>query len=266
MGDTMLPEIRARVQNCLASADVIITPSIGVSVLLKDFIPGIPRTKVIPKGIFIRNRPGLPPLERFGLSLKDDIVLLPGKVLPRNNTLFAVKNFLEVSGKFPCARLVVLGPLGKTVYGEMVEAAAKDHPEVLFADAQSLVEVAQWNYVAKIIISVSHAEFGSQPLLEGMGQGAAIIAPEFPGIRNYVINEWERPGEGTGLLYSTAPAPDPSQRIHDSEDFKVKLERLLKDDFLRIDLGRKGFEWVRGNLNPDLEAFNHFELYNELGV
>jgi glycosyltransferase involved in cell wall biosynthesis len=121
-----------------------------------------------------------------------------------------------------------------------------------------------WFAQAELLLNCSHVEAGNPALLEGVGHGVPALAADIAGNRAFIINDFTAPGQGTGFLYSTSPAPDGMFRQHDSRDFLAKLETLLKHPERAREAGARGAQRAKKSWSPDLEAFLHQRLYQEL--
>ncbi len=262
--DLQTPILNDGVRTVLSVADKIVVPFYGMLQYLREFLPEDSRYMVIPKGIKPAPPSDLPDLTVNPLPAHARVVLIPGAVLPVKNTLFAFQALEPLRERIPDLHLVVLGNHLDQEFGRLVTQAAEARPWVRLVPELSPGEMSRWYQRADVILNVSHAEGGSQCLLEAMSLGAPVLASDIPGNRAYITDEFANPGRGTGFLYSTSPSPEGYRRIHDQDDLANKLEFVLRQHEIRAAVAQRAGNWVKENLNPDLEAFLYLELYRSL--
>ncbi|RCK80522.1 MAG: Glycosyl transferase, group 1 family protein [Candidatus Ozemobacter sibiricus] len=262
--DLQTPILNEQVRTVLSTADKVVVPFYGMLPYLKEFLPEDSRFRVIPKGVRAAPPSDLPELSVTPLPPHARVVVVPGAVVPVKNTLFAIQALEPLLGRIPDLHLVILGNHLDQEYGQLVAQAAAGQPWIRLVPELSPGEMSRWYAQADVILNVSHAEGGSQCLLEAMSLGAAVLASDIPGNRAYIIDEFANPGRGNGFLYFTSPSPEGFRRIHDQDDLASKLEFILRQHETRAAVGQRAGAWVKENLNPDLEAFLYLELYRSL--
>jgi len=127
-----------------------------------------------------------------------------------------------------CATMIGDGVLP----GDLKKSAAEKNLRVRFVPRVPNDELPGYYNQAKIFVIASAWEGHPKALLEAMACGCACVGVNVPGIRNQIAH-----GE-TGLLASPS-----------SDSVRDAIDRLLRDEALRTELGRNAREYVLANFD-----------------
>lgn len=184
------------------------------------FFPG--EYRVIPNGIDFDRFADLPPTPH-----PEPTILFVGRLERRKGLPVLLEAFRLIKGRFPQARLEVVGPDGglRRQVEWYIRRHRLDGVELLglLPDAELVGRYrSAWVFCAP---AVGGESFGLV-LLEAMAAGLPVVASDIPGYR-------EVAGPGAILV----PPRDPPK-------LAAELSSLLEDPTWRAELGRRGQEWA----------------------
>ena len=161
---------------------------------------------------------------RIKLNLPDNYLLFVGSTKPHKNFIGIINAFASVLKSFPDENLVVLGIRFDEINNELckiiINNKLKDN--LIFPGYIGENDLSYIYHNAKCLIFPSLYEGFGLPPLEAMAAGCPVIASNFASIPE-VCND--------AALYF-----DPNN----IEDVTTKIESLIRDDNLRLDLIEKG--------------------------
>jgi glycosyltransferase involved in cell wall biosynthesis len=164
--------------------------------------------------------------QSLGLPCDKTIVLFAGQIVERKGVedLLRAWQLLEVPWSQRAALVIVGDDLkNQGAYRRQMESLAREiNCPAKFVGFQT--NVSQWLTAANCCVVPSHAEPLGNATLEAMAQGLPVIGANVGGIPEMIVA-----GE-TGLL---VPPKNPAQ-------LAVAIELLIKDEGLRLRLGRSG--------------------------
>lgn len=160
---------------------------------------------------------------------KDDrYVLFVGHPFHLKGVDILIAAFLKIADKFPDIRLKIIGhchggDLERTRYIKMA-----NHPRVEILKPVSYPDIVRIFQNCTFFVLPSRSEAMGRVLIEAMASGKAVLGSRVGGIPD-VIEDGKN-----GFLFECG----------DAEDLAVKMEKLLSDENLRIEMGQRGKEVV----------------------
>jgi len=172
----------------------------------------------------------------IGLSGKNPYVLYVGSVQPRKNIVRLVQAFdmLKSSGKFNEHKLIICGGKGwlyEKIYQQMCGSAYSEDI-ILVGDANNDLLASLYTSATLLVMPSLYEGFGL-PVVEAMSFGLPVVCAD-----NSSLSEI---ADGAALLVDA----------YSPEDIFRKVERILEDGNLRLELSRKGlarakdFNWEK---------------------
>lgn len=262
--DLYNPIIRDEVHNVLEGANRIIVPFQQMAKFIQARLRVSTKFEVIAPGISSVNLELDFPPEHFGFEADDRIIMVESGLLPSKNFIFAIHQIEKIIDAYPRLKLVTFDYPYDSEHSKKVMAIANKHEWVRII-ARPEPDILPFLYkTCEIFLNVSHAE-GSNPfLLTAMQTGKAILGADIQGNHAYIRCEQTFPGLGNGFLYYTSPGATGYKRIHDSEDFILKLRTLLDDEAKRKELGERAANCAKAAYSTDKELYLHLQLYKSL--
>lgn len=182
--------------------------------------------EIIPNGIDLEHfNPDLKPVEKF----KDGKIniLFVGRMERRKGLHYLLRAYAALKKEMPDIRLIVVGP-GKVLRRSYEKYVSKHRiPDVEFEGKVSYEALPRYYKTADIYCSPATGQesFGIV-LLEAMAAGTAVLASGIEGYRGVVTDGHD------GLLV-------PPKNV---KALKAALEKLARDENLRLELVRNGLE------------------------
>ncbi len=237
------------IRRALGHAQAVTVPSQALADVYA--VNGLPLAHVVPNGIDLQAwTPARSELvsrlrERFGLAGKR-VILVAGRVTREKGMEQLLAALDKLQGSMPNARLLVLSSRSiasqvparfRHLLGSIVAGGWLDGAEL--RGAFQLADV----------VAVPSIYLDTLPTvcLEAMALGTPVIATCFGGSRELV-----KDGE-TGYIVNPL----------DTETFTDRLQKLLSDDELRAQMGRRGREHVAANFRLDRQVAAMTALYKE---
>lgn len=179
------------------------------------------------------------------VSHQADYILTVGRLSYPKNPLSIVRAYLAVTRRFPSVSLVVVGDgiLRPTLERFCHEQGLKD--QVTFLGNVPHRRVLNLMSKATIVVFSSFREGLPLVSVEALGAGRPVVASAVGGIKDFIVDGVN------GLLVP----------VDDCQSTASALERLLGDDKLREELGRRARESVKGLAWSDI-ASSYSDLFD----
>jgi glycosyltransferase involved in cell wall biosynthesis len=163
------------------------------------------------------------------------------------NLLLLQQAFARIHSSHPELRLVIVGSGAELP--KLLENAAK----LGITDALDFVpatrDVPDWLRKMDIFVLPSYSEAFSNSMLEAMACGCAVVGSHVGGMPELTGRNEER-----GLLFPSGNA----------DALAAQLERLITDDVLRHELGKKAAKFAKENLSIEIAAARTGSMYERL--
>ena len=207
---------------------------IGAAVDVQRFSPMVDGTKV-------RSQLGIPPAEEAHM------VLYVGRLEPHKGVEFLLE---AVPMLRPSAHVVIVG---RGPWREALEDSAKRLDvanRVTFAGAVPWPELPQYHRASDIFVlpSISRLEAFGIVGLEAMSSQKPVILSDIPGVRDVIEDGKE------GLL----------SRPTDPKDIAEKVNTLIDDPKLRVEMGESGRKRVMEKFSWDVIGQRYKDLYDRI--
>jgi len=174
------------------------------------------------------------------------IFLWPGGVRRVKDPFFLLRAFSRLTGRYPQARLLFVGPILERDYGRRFLHAVKQVPGARGQVAVVARAMPGVYAAADAMVNSSLSEGMSNAVLEAMAMGVPVLARAIEGNRALIRHN------RTGLLFSS------------EGEFLRQAERLLTDARLRRRLTAGALAQVRRRHNAAGEVRAHLRLYRKL--
>lgn len=163
---------------------------------------------------------------RSKYKIEGEFILFVGTLQPRKNIVKLIEAFSEIDNK--SIKLVVIGKKG-WMFEDILKAPGKYgvSERVKFLENASDQDLPSFYSEAKCFVLPSLYEGFGLPVLEAMQNGCPVITSN--------ISSLPEAG-GEAALYVNP---------HDSSDIANKIDRVLEDEKLRLEMIKKGFEQVK---------------------
>ena len=181
-----------------------------------------------------------------GISPGDRIILFPANIRRMKNILFPLEPISYIVKDFPKLKLIYTGPVIEDEIKKRLDSALALYNWALYLGVISHDKIGGLFDKSFAVINCSDSEGMSNALLEGMAMGKPVLA-----YRNYASLELIKDGE-TGFLFEN------------HNEFTVKLKRLLMEDNLSENIGRRAQVEVLQKYSAEKEIDSYHQLYKEL--
>ncbi len=213
--------VRTFIPNLCHRCDLVIAPSPGVAVVMRDLGVKDP-IRVIPNGIDFAPYERPTPVQRAEVGIPHDAVvcLYVGRLSPEKNLSFLLRAFFGVAGACERAHLVLIGggPDQEDLM-EMVEHSPFAN-RIHFLGKVLPERVPSYLLLGDLFVSASNTEVHPFSLIEAMAAGLPALGIDSPGVGDTITNEVD------GLLTQLNLAA-----------FTAAFTRLVLDRELRLRLG-----------------------------
>lgn len=166
---------------------------------------GLDGVRVLPNGVDLRRAPGRPDerlRKSLGLSKKDRVLGVVGKIVPHKGQLEAVLGFAEAASRRPDLKLLVVGDAGSDGYMAGIRAVVRDRGlegRVLFTGR--VPDIFAYLRLMDILLVTSRSEAFGRTVIEAMAAGTPVLAAAVGGLPEIIT-----PGRDGFLVGSTEPA------------------------------------------------------------
>ncbi len=260
--DAHSADVRPAMEAALRAAGAVMVPNeTSARAVEEDFGIDGGRIVLVPKGVTV---PVTSEAETAPSAGGEVRFLLPAGWRDVKNNLFPLRPLEEVARRVPCVRLKFVGPVLDAAY-----RAGFDPARFPFAADGGSVPPERMSdeyRAAAVVLNVSHAEGGSNAVLEAMAWACPVLAADIAGNRAFIDFDPDRLAEAQGILYPTAPAADPRRRLHDANMFRDWALRLALDPTLRAELGRRARAAAENRHSPAAEAEAVLSAYRLCGL
>jgi len=204
--------------------DVITCPAPSAREILVEY--GVRRPiKMLPNGIDLRAFETAQPDDaraRLGIGPQERVILYCGRLAKEKNLTFMLHALRDLLLRDAGARLLMVGEGTET---EALMDLAKGlglGDRVLFAGEVDYAQVPQYYAASDLFVMTSVTEVRPLALLEAMASGLPVVAVSAHGMTDTVTSGVD------GLLTR-----------HDAAEFSGAVQRLVADDGLRQEMGRR---------------------------
>lgn len=184
---------------------------------------------------------------RHRIPLNAAVVGVVSRLVPEKGHIYLLRAFRELVGRFPSARLLIVGDGRHRAYLENWVHRNDLRKHVIFAGEAPGSDLGSLIAAMDIFCFPSPIEAFALVLLEAMALGKPVVASRAGGLPEIVVD-----GE-TGLLVEPA----------DPEAIASALSVLLVDPQRAVSLGRAGKERVRRHFSAERMAVQTEEVYRE---
>lgn len=237
-------ELRATMRR----ATRVVVFSAGFLEILAKYAPEtLPRTVVIPQGVFL---PPAPPLTREELGLPESAIvfLLPSGLRPVKNPDLAVKGLARLQYSHPQVRLLVMGaPLDPNYARGFIERIG-GRSWIRYLGEVDHSRMAAVFACGDVVLNTSRAEGQPQAALEGMSMGLPAILSAVPG--NLGVIEAGREG----------------YYFRNEAELLAAAQNLAASSSLRLEMGRQARLLVEQKYSLPAELDAYQQLYEEMGL
>jgi glycosyltransferase involved in cell wall biosynthesis len=186
--------------------------------------------------------------EEFGFPEHALILTCVGVALPEKGQLHLLKAFAAISGKFPDARLLLVGAQHGR-YAPALQAAAV---QLAITDKVRITpirsDVARILHASDVAVVTPLQEVSLLAIMESMAAGKPVIATRVGGIPEVVTHR------DTGLLVPPADVGALAKALAD----------LLGNTWMRVRMGKAGRRAVEERFNTDAAVGRLLEVYERL--
>ncbi|MBU0899514.1 glycosyltransferase family 4 protein [bacterium] len=219
--------------------------TVVVSNLLKNYIKERYQKEVvyIPNGITPQKTREIEIASRYNIS-KNNYILTVSRLIPDKKIHLLIKSLCQIKAKH---KLIIVGKSSFTdQYAETLKLLAARYQRIIFTGAVFGEELREIYGNAYLFVFPSEQEGLSIALLEAMSYGICCLCSDIP--ENL---------ESVGDCAFTFKNGDP-------DDLRRKLEMLLMNPHLVVEIGEKGRKRVLENYNWDHIVTQLEDLYKEL--
>lgn len=187
---------------------------------------------------------------KLGLKESGGIIITVSRLVPKNGVDDLIKAFVLVKKKINEAKLLIIGDGPemnrlRRLANQSADVASRGNADIVFLGQIPNEQLPAYLQLADVFVRPSLSEGLGTALLEALAAGLPIVATPVGGIPDFL-----KDGE-TGLFCQPGEAPD----IAD------KIIKLLSDEKLRREIGRKGRSLVEKNYNWQTIAEKFAEIY-----
>ena len=181
-------------------------------------------------------------------------VLSVGVLNERKNHLSTLKAIKKVKEKIPEIKFCIIGGVsgeGSVVYRQRLSDYISEHS--LAGNVKIISGMENDQIINEYSTSALYIQFSTQEsfpatVIEAFAGKTPVIGSDIPGTKEAIIN-----GE-TGFLVD----------LNDIEELAQKIEYLLKNDNLRIEMGEKAQKYAKQRFSTETVARQRIDLYREL--
>lgn len=222
----------------LKKSDFLIGPSIE---LINNFIKmGVDerKTKFIPNGVdtekYYPKEKSPIILKKFSLSLEDNILLCPRRLVPKNGVIYFIYSISDIIKNYPKIQCLIIG--NGSEKEKLMHEVKKRHLEnnIIFVGAVPNDQMIEYYSISDIVILPSLKEATSIAGLEAMACGKPIIGTDVGGIPFILKNDYN------GIIVKPKDSKALSDAIFDILSNPLKKEIFGSNSKKIVD---KYFRW-----------------------
>ncbi len=165
---------------------------------------GLEGTRLVPNGVDLKRASGRPDeglRKSLGLSKKDRVLGIVGKIMPAKGQREAVQALAELAPGRPGLKLLVVGPVGSESYLNGIKALVKARglgDRVLFTGR--VPNIFAYLRLMDLLLVASKSESFGRTAIEAMATGTPVLAASVGGLPEIIT-----PGRDGFLVGSTEP-------------------------------------------------------------
>lgn len=190
---------------------------------------------------------------KFKIGAHEKVVLYAGRLVENKGVHLLIKAFQLLNKKYENIKLLIAGGTVKGFsesYGEHLQWLSKNSKAIIFLGKIPTEEIAQYYLLADIVVIPSIVKEGFCNIaIEAMACGLPVITSGRGGLSELIEDN------ENGLVVS---------HIEEVPLLSGAIEKLLRDDNLRMRLGKNGYEFVKGKFTWENTAHNISNIYNSL--
>ncbi|BBJ28894.1 glycosyltransferase family 4 protein [Athalassotoga saccharophila] len=229
--------------------DAVIAPTQKIKEELEDYGVKVP-IYTLPTGIDVKNfqrslRYSI--REKHGIPHDDKIVLFVGRIAKEKNIFFILEAFLELRKRIKNATLVLVGdgPEKIEIMHRANQLGIRD--KIVFTGYLPRDEIIEYYRQSDIFAFASVTETQGLVVLEALAAGLPVVAVAKEGVGDVLVG-------GKGCFLVDEPVVKP---------FVDNMEKILKDDALRMRLSDEGLNYVNQYWSMDTMAVKLRGIYQE---
>lgn len=229
------------------AVDGIISPSEPMLKVLRGYKINA-KASVIPTGLestYFKKNTGSTFKKKYNIPSDKKIILYVGRVAHEKNITFLLRMHKILLSKQPNTLLIITGegPAEKDLRSLSRKLSIEDHVMFIgYLDQQR--ELPSCYAAANIFVFASKSETQGLVLLEAMAQSTPVVAIAELGTASILKN-------GLGALIAK----------DDINDFSKKVDKLLSDEKLILDLGKKAFTYAKDEWTAKKQAQKLIHFY-----
>jgi glycosyltransferase involved in cell wall biosynthesis len=165
---------------------------------------GLGGVRLLPNGVDLRRASGRPDerlRKELGLTKRDRVLGIVGKIMPDKGQLEAVRAFAEIAPRRPGLRLLLVGSVGSAGYLRELEALVRNgglEGRILFTGR--VPDVFAYLRLMDLLLVTSRSESFGRTVIEAMAAGTPVLAAAVGGLPEIIT-----PGRDGFLVGSTEP-------------------------------------------------------------
>lgn len=219
--------------------------------MIKDFFPGNPKVKLIPRGVNVKEfafDPSLPDLRpQYGIASNQKIIIAVANLVPVKGIEVLLEAFRNLLTQYPDWTLMIAGE-DQNEYGNSLKETCRTwgiQDKVVFTGKVSNVKKHLQMADIFVLPTKNKGEGTSVAVLEAMANGRCILGSSVPGIKDQLSKFKE-------FLFQAG----------NPKELKLKLSHLMAlDPTDRLQLGATLQEYSLLNYPISKEVRLHEELY-----
>jgi glycosyltransferase involved in cell wall biosynthesis len=184
--------------------------------------------------------------KRLGIADNDKVILYVGRLNVDKGVMDLAKAFNQVATSYLNTQLLIVGPDEENIQAQIEHECSNLLNRIYFVDYTPTPE--HYMAAADLLCLPSYREGFGLVLIEAAAVGLPTVGSRIYGITDAIVDN------ETGLLFEVGIA----------EDLAQKIDKILKDDTLRLSLGERGMQRARTDFSRELVESEFLKFYQRL--